>query len=81
MGWFFSDDTDNTKVLDTTGNVNNNIEITESVPIHNEPIIYLLSLIAILKVIEIFYLIFINFKKAQKKKYLKRGQNISNTKV
>lgn len=70
MGWF-GDSKEESKTIDTTGNVNNNVVIEQSVPIHNDELVNILYTILIIKIIELVYIIFKAYQRSQKKKYTK----------
>lgn len=74
----FGDSNEETKEIDATGNVNNNLIIDQSVPIHNEHLTVLLYIITTIKVIEFFYILFKAYNKRQKKKYVQRSLNSRN---
>lgn len=78
MGWFFSDDVQTTKTVEATGAVNNNINIEEPVPVHNDVIVYLLYVIAAIKVMEMIFIFYKSFIRVQKKKYTRRAISLSN---
>jgi hypothetical protein len=75
MGWFGSSEEND---IDNKGSVNSNITITETVPIHNDHLITLLYIIAIIKCLEFFYILFKSYNKMNKKKYLNRAASINN---
>lgn len=77
MGWF-GDTSSEEKVVDTTGNVNNNVVIEQSVPIHNIELGTILYIICIIKIIELLYILFKAYNKVQKKKYVRRGISMHN---
>lgn len=58
-----------TKTIDTTGNVNNNVVIQESVPIHNEEMKILLYVICVVKIIQFIFFIYKFQVRRLKKKY------------
>lgn len=78
MGWLFGDSSEETKVVDTTGNVNNNVVIAQSVPIHNDELLIILYIIVAIKIVELIYLVFKAYNKYQKKKYVRRGISMHN---
>lgn len=73
MIFFWDSSEEQTKNVDTTGTVNNNVVIDQTVPIHNDHLVILLYIITVIKVLEFIYILFKVFVRKQKKKYLKRG--------
>lgn len=63
------------KVVDATGNVNNNVVIQDTVAIHNVEIIGLLYIIAGIKLIEFIYFIYRQHNRSIKKKYNNERNN------
>lgn len=53
-----SQSTKETKTIDTTGNVNNNVVINDQVNIYSQEITGLLAVICVLKIIEFIYFIY-----------------------
>lgn len=70
--WFSSNEAKETK-LETSGEINNNVIIQDTVTVHNNEIIILLYIIAILKMAEFIIYIYNQYIKKIKKKYEARG--------
>lgn len=70
--WFSSNEAKETK-LETSGEINNNVIIQDTVTVHNNEIIILLYIIAILKMAEFIIYIYNQYMKTIKKKYEARG--------
>lgn len=62
-----------TKVVDSTGTVNNNVVVSEPVPIENRTILILIWVICVVKVLEFVWLIYRKHHKSLKKKYANEG--------
>lgn len=58
-----------TKTVDTTGNVNNNVVIQEPVPVAMEEVIILLAIITAIKIIELVIYFYKVHTRNVKKKY------------
>lgn len=67
MGLFSSKSED--KTIDTNGNVNNNVVVEESVNIYSFEIIALLTIICIIKIIELACYLYVRHEKKIKRKY------------
>lgn len=65
------------KMIDSTGNVNNNVIIQDTVSIHNDHMVIVLYVIAAIKILELLYILFKMYNKSNKKKYLQRGITLS----
>lgn len=63
----------------SSGAVNNNIVIDESVPIHNDYIVILLCIIAVVKVIELFMNIYYAHRRNLRKRYSLKFTPMVNT--
>lgn len=75
MGSWFSSNKPNTeqsqvKGVDSTGVVNNNLQLEGLIDVHNLEIIILLSIICILKWIEFAFFLYLHQQKKQKKRML-----------
>lgn len=70
-----NDSKEETKTVDTTGNVNNNVIIGEPVKIHSNEIIMLLYIICAVKIIELILFFYKVHLKRVKKKYLKANND------
>lgn len=73
MGSWFSKNEEIKKTVESTGQVNNNVIVEDSVTIHNTEIIILLYIIAIVKAIEFIVFLYNAHTKRLKRKY---GQNL-----
>lgn len=62
-----------TKTVDSTGTVNNNVVVTEPVPIENRQILILIWVICILRVAEFLWMLYREHHKGLKKKYSNDG--------
>lgn len=69
MGWF-GDSNEDTKTVDSNGEVNNNVVIQERVDVFSAEITWMLGLLCILKLLEFGSYLYINHKRSMKKKYL-----------
>lgn len=58
-----------TKTVESTGHVNNNLVIQEPVPIQTDEIIILLCVIAVIKILELGIFVYKQHVKGIKKKY------------
>lgn len=67
-----------TKAVDSNGNVNNNIVIQDPVPVHNKDIIVVLYLICAIKIVELIIFLYKFHSNRLKKKYMKNAQNEQN---
>lgn len=79
MGWFGSSE-EETKMVDTNGQVNNNIIIQEAADIHDqtqnsERLLMVMYFTCILEVIKIGLYVYNCFTKRMKKKYSRNGNN------
>lgn len=57
------------KVVDATVNVNNNVVIQEEVDVYSDEIVILLGIICVIKVIELLLAIYNNYTRKMKKRY------------
>lgn len=62
-----------TKVIDSSGTVNNNVVLTDPVPIENRQLLILIWVICVVKVCEFVWLIYWKHHKSLKKKYGNEG--------
>lgn len=76
MGWLFGSSEEND--IDTKGAITNNVSIADTVQVHNDHVVWILYLIAVIKCIEILYILFKAHNKNSKKKYIKRGMSLQN---
>lgn len=60
---------DEQKTVDTTGQVNNNVVIQETVDVYSSEIVLLLSVIVVLKLIEFLCYVYMQHARKMKKKY------------
>lgn len=64
-----------TKTVDSTGTLNNNLVIENSVPVHNSEINILLYILVAIQIINLLLIIYREHQKNLKKKYLKQNNN------
>ncbi len=69
------------EVVDTNGNVNNNVVIQQSVPIHNFEITILLYVVCIVKIIQFIFFIYKFHLRKIKKKYCNVKNDFNDSKV
>lgn len=67
-------DSEESKTVDTTGTVNNNVVVSNPIELHDNAY-YLLVLLCVLKLIEVAYLLFSGYRRQLKKKLLKTQAN------
>lgn len=72
---FFGDSTESKN--DDNNNLINNVVIDHSVEVHNNIYVILLYIITAIKIVELIYLFIKYYNRQQKKKYIKRGTEIS----
>lgn len=60
---------DEAKTVDSTGQVNNNVVVQETVDVYSSEIVILLGVLCILKILELGCFLYMNHKKSLKKKY------------
>lgn len=63
--------------IDTTGNINNNVIISDTVNVHSDHMATALYIIAGIKIIELLYLCFRIYNKNNKKKYIQQGLSLN----
>lgn len=61
------------KVVDSNGNVNNNVVIEEGLPESHEQIVLLLSGLLVIKILEMCYVMYKIFHRNMKKKYVTKS--------
>lgn len=71
-----SDSKEETKTVDSNGNVNNNIVIQDPVPIHSKDISVVLYIICAIKIFELIIFLYKFHSKNLKKKYANQNQNV-----
>ncbi|HBK84076.1 MAG TPA: hypothetical protein DDZ41_10870 [Flavobacterium sp.] len=71
-----SESKEETKTVDSTGEVNNNIVIQDPVQIHNKDITTVLYIICAIKIFELLVFVYKFHAKSMKKKYFKSRQDI-----
>lgn len=64
-----SHSTEEVKAVDSSGAVNNNIVFTDPIRISNKEIVLLLSIICVIKIVELLFFVYREHKKNLKKKY------------
>lgn len=79
MGWFTSSEEEETNMVDSNGQVNNNIIIQEAADIHDqtqisERVLAVMYIMCVLEIIKIGIYIYNSFVKRMKKKYGNNGQ-------
>lgn len=75
MGSWFSKNEEIHKTVESTGQVNNNVIVEDSVTIHNTEIIILLYVIAIVKVFEFVVYLYSTHTKRMKRKYQNQSKS------
>lgn len=73
MGWFGGSDVSEEKTVDATGVVTNVINADKPVNIEAFEIIVLLTILVVIKLIELVYVFFKTYNKSLKKKYNNRN--------
>lgn len=63
-----------TKILDSTGQVNNNVVIEEPMSVHNQEMIVLLYIIAAVKLLEFILYVYNGHSRYLKRKYDKQNK-------
>lgn len=75
MGWFGSSEED---TIESTGTINNNVVIKDSVQIHNDELRTILYIIAGILIVGLIYKIFQIIRNSHKKRYIRQGISMAN---
>lgn len=61
------------KEIDSTGTVNNNVILTNTVNVYSQELVYLLAVLVALKILEIMIFMYLKHKRHLKMDYMNRG--------
>ncbi len=76
-GWFSKNE--ESKTVETNGQITNNVVIDDTVNIHNLEIIIMLFIITVLKLIEFVCVIYNTHRRKLKKRFMKSNLNLNNS--
>lgn len=74
MGWFWGNDEGNTSKVFTNTTLTNKVMIGHTVDVSSEELLWLLTIIAIIKVIELLLHLYRTLTRNMKKKYINRNE-------
>lgn len=63
------------QIVESTGEVNNNVIVSNPVNIESKEMVTLLGIICLVKVVELAYICFKAYQRSLKKRYQQSGQN------